>query len=262
VNLPVDWYASTVTPKSSLVYDFNLGFTGTVVAGDVKYVRVYFPGTKATWWDFDITKDLNLTTGWVATHEFYSGKGFELPIGDLTAEMALNSGQVVSFPFTMGVPGSRSATSTYVFNQDDESVAAYPSVSSPAIRRATVSSMSANSSSVVVGFTIHGLHVNNGFIWFFDAGGAFVGGSPYFRDENTGTPASFMGGNAFSNGDGQSNTVTLSAANIMLNGVSISTPLSSIAHCRVVVSGGSQYASQTSGAYTNCDYRAISTLYP
>jgi hypothetical protein len=260
-NTPNDWWSAGAQTKPSLIYNFRIYFSGDIAAADIEHAYVYLPNNNSHW-TLDVESGFNAASQKITDSGFwYSTNVRELPIGTLTAEIKLTSGAVSKFPFTMGIPGSISpGDKNYVYCQEDESLASFPSVSVPAVSRPTVTGISNIGSSISVSFTCNGSNVNNGYIWFFDGNRDYKGFFGYFRDGTSGADSGKLTG-GFHRSDGGSNTITLAATDIVdSNGDAItSTAFASISHCRVIVTDGSQYIA-TNG-YANYDYRAISSMY-
>jgi len=263
-----DWWSATATTKPSLVYHFWIYYSGDISAADISSARVYLPGSTSSYWTIDPSLYFDATNHLVGGNGSYwlTANPKELPIGSLTAKVTLTNGNTASFPFTMGSPGSTLTNNyTYVFSAQDETAASYPLVSTQALERATPTSFTNSGSTISVSFTVNGPSTVafNGFVWLYDANYNYVGVSPYFLDSSTGAISSTLGGTAFNNSSGQSNTVTLTLSNVTNNGTQVSaTQFSGIAHCRVIVQDGVQYGGINGFSYSTYDYRAISAYYP
>jgi hypothetical protein len=264
-NKPEDYWASA-SSAPILAYHFELLYRGDIAATDIEFARVYLPGTTSQWWTIDpldYFDPVGKTIGDMSTSHYSDDNVRELPIGELVAEVALTDGTVSRYAFTMGQPG---ATTTggyaYAYAADDGLSPTYPSLSVPALRRAAVTGLATDTDdgTITVGFTVNGPNANNGYVWLYDSAGDFMGASPWFRDPSTGAYASSVNGGAgFANADGAANTVVLSAPQITADGAAISdAAFAAIAHCRVVLTDGAQYASM---GYGNYDYRSVSSLF-
>jgi hypothetical protein len=268
-NRPLDWYPASATAKPNLVYDFTLALEGNMSAADISSARVYLPNDSGYYWYFNPADDFDAATKRIYGSFRYGGRtvgglleagsGVELPIGMMKAEVKLTNGVASTYSFLMGVPGSTTTNGkSFVYAPDGAYSAAEPSVSASAMGRPTVTSFTGGGPDpLVVTFSLLGSNAHNGWVWFYDGSGAFVGELYPFRARSDGTVTPAMGGGAFNVTTGASNTLTISAANITYNGApASSSQVSSIQDCRVVVCDGAQY--EAADRWTWYDYKAIS----
>jgi hypothetical protein len=266
-NTPADWWSDGA--GIALSYRFWVNFSGDIAANDIASVRVYLPGDSAVFWAMDAANGFDAKDGCIF------GSGFsrsiaqgenvkELPIGTMKAEITLTNKAVSYCYFNTGYPGNLTAAPyTFAFSEDEAS-ADYPGTSAAALRRPSVSQLTNDGASVAVTFAANDARINNGHVWFYDASGKYIGWFGYFREKSSGAVSGKLAGTAFHT-DGTSNTITLSSADILdSNSAAISSSvLASIAKCRVLVTDGTQYSSNSTikNGYVHYDYRAISPLF-
>jgi hypothetical protein len=181
-------------------------------------------------------------------------------VGNLKAKVAFTDGRVSEFPFVMGVPGASSNNGySYVYCLDDKPSALNADVSTAALMRPIATSSVKTASDLTVNFTVKGSNVHNGWIWFYNASGSYIGRSVYFLDASTGTPFGGMNsGGGFSSTDGSVNSVAIAQTDIIDSyGEAITAAaFGDITQAWVVVVDGAQYAGP--GSFADYDYRAIS----
>lgn len=257
---PSDYWQSSVTYKANLVYYFGIHFAGDIQASDVLYARIYLPNNSSSYWTLDLAKGFDAADSEIWGANCYDGDDIKaLPIGTMKAEIKLTDGAVADYSFTMGVPGSKTANGySYAYSKDDEPSPFYAS-STPAIQRPTVNSLTLSGGSTLsISFTVNGDNVHNGWIWLYDSSDTYLGRFSYFLDPANGAVSPRLSGGLFNYSNGGTNTVTLSVADLVdSSGNAMSAAaFSTIAHCRVVVCDGAQYAAP--GRYASFDYRALS----
>lgn len=93
----------------------------------------------------------------------------------------------------------------------------------------------------------------NGYVWFYDSAGTYVGISGYFRNGTNGAPSSIVNSGTAFNIDGSPNNALIGASDITWQA---GQGFDNIAQAVLVVTDGTQYAA--SGRYNAHDYRAYS----
>jgi len=241
-----------------LCYNFYLYYSGNISASSVQYARVYL--SDGTYWTIDPAIYLNATRNYIGGIErcYWNTSVTDLPVYALKAEIKLNNGKDSTYSFTPHIPGSLT-NGSYSYVYAPEAGTGYYSGEAAAVARPVATGIIV-SSNVTVTFTTNDTHVNNGWVWFYDSGDNYLGGFFYFRDSTTGATSSRLNGGSPINKNGTQNTVTVSASDIKdTNGNPLSS-VSGIAHCRVVVTDGSQYEIEGTGHYADYDYESISAM--
>lgn len=260
-NTPSDWWNPSSTIKPALTYDFTLVFEGNLSASDIVSARVYLPNL-TSYWTLD-PSNFNGSTNRLRQSGFYWGNHIhELPIGNLRAEVELSNGTELEYVFTMGIPGHKTNNGmSYVYSADDGILPTYPGVSVAALRRPTISNHSISNSEINITFTVNDENVNNGWIYFYDAAGNYIGWTKYFRDAITGVCLDCLNtGSGFNHGESGDNSAIITNTDIFdADGNAISSSVfSTITQCRLVVVDGAQY--ETSTSYSHYDYISFSGL--
>ncbi len=247
-------YWQTPPPNGQTAfYDFWIHYAGDIAFGDVQYARVYLPD--GHYWT--ISRD---STFFDATNQRIGGYGrwYDntyaniLPIGSLVAEVKLNNG--VDATYTANIPAPASTTAGSYATMHTEDLLSPQATSAPMLKRATVGATNTLTSAtgvISISFSASDPVVSNGYVWFYDAGMAYLGGFFYFRDPSTGSVAPQLSG---ASTDGTTNALTLQASDLHLDA---GASLGQIASFRIVLTDGAQYGLQPSGAL-RADCRSIS----
>jgi hypothetical protein len=239
-------YWTTAPPNGQTAfYDFWIHYSGDIAYSDIQYARVYLPG--GSYWNiatrpqlFDGTK--RVIGGW---NRWYSTQTNFLPIGSLQVEVKLTDGTDAQFTAFIPAPGSTTA-GTYTTMHSEDAISP-PPWSAPMLPRATLGptqTLTAATQTLSVTFSAVDPNVHDGYVWFFDASGAFVGEFMYLVDPSTGLASPRLAGSTLYN-DGTMNTLTVSASDLhFVTGGSFG----QIARFRVVLTDGAQYGLVASGA--------------
>ena len=267
----VAWYIETIAPdrwsdsvvdKPSLSYSFEVYFAEMLDSSDIKTARVYLPNSSSYWdLDPDTTLDTVRNSVGYGVRYWLTANNDELPIGSLRAEIVLNNGTSSQYTFIMGKPGSVSPSSyAWVYSAQEVATPTYPSTSTEALRRPTVTTLSFENGQLKTTFRIRGNNVRNGWIWYYDAGNQYVGRSPYFYNQklDIGT-ATFSKGWFDSQADAENVLICNPNEIIKTNGSGCSlSEMNTISHCRLYVTDGAQY---TGDGVVQYDYRAMSEYF-
>jgi len=224
-------------------YDFWIHYSGDIAYGDIQTARVHAPNGDYWTLNRDATyfSAANRTIG--GWGRWYGSQPNVLPVGPMRAEVTLTDGRVATFWQVIPAPASTGAgSSTSMYSQD---LLSPPPGSTPMIRRAAMgagNTLTAASQTLSIVFSVADPRVYSGFVWLYDAAGAYLGGSLPFRDPWTGSIAPQLGGALHT--DGTANVLTLRPGDLSLDaGVTFA----QIARVRVVLTDGEQYAPQVDG---------------
>ncbi len=258
------WYEENIDPSfwqtpppsgQTAFYDFMIHYAGNITFGDLQYARVYLPNGR--YWT--ISRD---STFFDATNQRIGGWGRwydstyvnVLPIGFLQVEVKLNDG--VDATYTANIPAPASTTAGTYATMHTEDLLSPPTTSAPMVKRATVgptNTLTSATGVISITFSVNDPKIYNGFVWFYDAGKAYLGGFFLFRNPSTGLFASQLAGSTLYT-DGTTNTLTLQAGDLRLNA---GATVSQIASFHIVLTDGAQYGVQASGIL-RYDCRSIS----
>jgi hypothetical protein len=251
----VGWYEENIDPTfwasphpsgQAAFYDFFIHYEGDVAFGDLQSVRIIAPD--GHFWDILRDETFLDTTakvigGW---RRWYGGPAPNLlPLGDMRARVTLVDGRVFEATRTIPAPGSTTAVTSGTMHTED--VAAPPVGSAPMVRRVSMwpgATLDVGAQTLSLAFSTTDPLAHGGWVWVYDAAGAFLGGSVPFRDPFTEVVAPQLGGQFRT--DGSANALVLQAADLRL--VAGAT-FSQIDRVRVVVTDGAQHAALKIGAY-------------
>jgi hypothetical protein len=245
---PSFWPASP--PSGHAHYDFMIHYAGDITFADLQYARVYLPDGR--YWlisansnYFDATN--RVIGGWGRWRDNIEVDA--LPIGPLQVEVKLTNGVVATHTLTVPAPGSTTAGSYTTMHTED--LFSPPASSAPMVERAGIgptNTLTAATGTISLTFSVTDPKVYDGFVWFYDAAGAYLGAFVWFRDPLTGQFASQLAGSTLHT-EGTSNTLTLQAADLRLNA---GATFGQIASFHVVLTDGAQYTQGNSSLRYDC----------
>jgi hypothetical protein len=241
------WYEESIDPSfwttappngQTAYYDFWIRYSGDIAYSDIQYARVYLPN--GTYWNIASRPQLFDATnrrigGW---GRWYSTQTNVLPIGTLQVEVKLTDGSDAQYTAYIPAPGSTTA-GTYT-SMHSEDATSPPPMSAPMLSRATLGAtqtLTASTQTLSVTFSVVDPNVHDGYVWFFDASGAYVGGFFYLVDTSTGLASPRLDGSTLHT-DGTVNTLTVSASDLAF---ATGGSFDQIARFRVVLTDGAQY---------------------
>lgn len=249
---PSFWAASP--PSGHAYYDFMIHYAGDITFADLEYARVYLPDGR--YWLISANSNL-----FDATNRVIGGWGRwrddiqvdALPIGPLQVEVKLTNGAVATHTRTVPAPGSTTAGSFTTMHTED--LLSPPITSAPMVERASVgptNTLTTATGTISLTFSVSDPKVYDGFVWFYDAAGAYLGAFIWFRDPLTGQFAPQLAGSTL-HADGTTNTLTLQAADLQLEpGATVG----QITSFHVVLTDGAQYPQGNS--FLSYDCRSVS----
>ncbi len=253
-NIDLSFWQTPPPGGYTAFYDFWIHYTGNITFADVQYARVYLPN--GHYWTisrdstfFDTT---NQRIGGYG-HWYESANPGVLPIGPLQVEVKLNDGVDATYTANIPAPGSTTAGSYTAMHTED--VLTPPLNSAPMVERATIGStntLTAATGVISITFSVNDPKVYDGFVWFYDAANAYLGGFFYFRNPSTGQVGSQLAG-ATLHTDGTTNTLTLQPGDLQLGAGTI---VGQIASFRIGLTDGAQYPQ--GGSTLRRDCRSIS----
>jgi hypothetical protein len=125
----------------------------------------------------------------------------------------------------------------------------------PAIKRPTVTAHAIDRQAQLVSitFAVNDDRAFNGYVWFYDSTGTYIGLSGYFRNSTSGVLSSIVNSGTTFSVDGSPNSALIGASDLTLQAGQV---FDNIAQAVLVVTDGTQYAA--SGRYSAHDYRAYS----
>jgi hypothetical protein len=249
-SIDSDYFLSP-PPNSRIYISFQIVYEGNIGKDDIETAKVTAPD--GFYWVFDPDwLDLDVQNKVITYSLCYWGAhdGKDLPIGNYTASVDLVNGFSSSMEWAVNAPGSDSTDGkSYVCNEDSTNWASPPADYTRTIALPMINSAVKLVDSVTVSFGIDDSRAYNGYFWFFDVDGYYIGRSETFRDADTGN---FRPGMSFEN-NGNPNNLTIADDEILYLTGHV---FSEITRCVVAITDGMQYTSQ--GRYDNCDYRSIS----
>lgn len=122
-------------------------------------------------------------------------------------------------------------------------------VHTPIIKRA-INVSGSKAESISVSFDLNDPLLFNGYIWFYDIEGSYVGVAGFFRDVETGIISSMINNGSAIYRDGSTNTVIVQPDDIRY---STGKTYDQISFCHIILTDGEQYPE-----FTGYDCRSIS----
>jgi hypothetical protein len=260
----VGWYEENIDPTTwttpppngqAAFFDFIIHYSGEITFSDIEYARVYLPGG-TRWWT--LNKDTRFFDAAAKTIGGF-GRWYDnaqpniLPLGDLLVEVKLTSGAISRY--TRYVPAPASLTADPFSTMYTEDLTPPPAASTPMIKRASLgatNTSTAATQTLSLTFSVNDPRVYNGFVWLYDAAGAYLGGYFYFRDSATDLIRPALGGVLAT--DGTLNTLTLHPTDLTFNA---GATFSQVARFEIVLTDGAQHGLLAGGGHAS-DCRAIS----
>jgi len=237
INLDLQYVGSSLVPSDIAFYKVTAaGTTWTIPVTDTNLI--------------DATGDIQQTLSTTS----YAANASVLPIGTYAFELKLVNGSDLSRSVSFPAPGS-SATNGFAFVYTEDYVGAPPATYARMIRRPVVHSFTNVADTITIAFTENDSLFNNGYVWFFNSSGSFIGNTTYFRDVNAKTVAGIIN-------TGYTLYTDTTAQNVLKLGqqdcyMYAPFTITDIAAVRVVVTDGTQYMSIPDYSY---DCRAVSFL--
>lgn len=261
----VSWVEENIDPSfwqtappngQTAFYDFWIDYTGDIASGDIEYARVYGPGVA---WTINYSSTLfSATNKQIGGYgRWYDGVNPNLlPIGFLQVEVKLNSG--ADARYWIDVPAPASTTAGGYTTMHTEDLLPPPPTSAPMVRRATIgatNTLTPSTQTIRIAFSVDDAKVYDGFVWFYDASGNYLGGFFNFRDPTTGSISARLAGSSLHT-DGTSNTLTLQSTDLQFDA---GASFGQIARFGIGLTDGAQYVPQASGKIRR-DCRSISAI--
>lgn len=270
----VDWVIENIdkdfwtTPESDsrLYYDFWITYQGTLNLSDIRQVRMELPDRSGSYWTLYPSQGSSPAEFVQSASSYVGGYGRwyltdylgTLPLGTLTAVIEYNDGTLVKKTWTSHEPGSLAVpTHAYVTNEDSDETPD-GSTSVKALKRPTVTAASRTSNSVTLNLTLADDRTCNGYLYFYDDDGAYLGRSTPFRDPASGVLSSAFG-SATSLQTSGSNALTLGTGLLVdADGTTPGTFLSRVATVVARITDGAQYVTvDSSYPYGHYDYSGV-----
>lgn len=255
-NIDLSFWQAPPPGGETAFYDFWIHYAGNITFADVQYARVYLPN--GHYWT--ISRD---STFFDATNQRIGGYGLWydsanpglLPIGPLQVEVKLNDGVDATYTATIPAPASTTAGSYTTMHTED--ILTPPPNSAPMVARATVgptNTLTSATGVISITFSVNDPKVYDGFVWFYDANKAYLGGFFYFRNPSNGQVGSQLAGSTL-HVDGTINTLTLQPSDLLLNA---GATVPQIASFGIGLTDGAQYPQGSSTLRRDC--RSVSAL--
>jgi hypothetical protein len=254
---PSFWQTAPPNGQTAL-YDFWIDYTGDIAFDDIQYARVYIYSSGRYWTINRSSAFFNATSKQIGGY----GRWFDdanpnlLPIGFLQVEVRLNSG--ADARYWIDVPAPASTTAGGYTTMHTEDLLSPPPTSAPMVRRATIgaaNTLTSSTQTIRIAFSVDDAKVYDGFVWFYDASGNYLGGFFNFRDPTTGSISARLAGSSLHT-DGTSNTLTLQATDLQFD---TGASFGQIARFGIGLTDGAQYGPQASGNLRR-DCRSISAI--
>ena len=257
-NIDPTWWSSA--QNHSAYFNIEVTFEDeSLTVSDFESITFYSPDDKS--WSFEgddlaayFDEDSSRFGLWERCWSSQWSDGDSILLGDYTVVAILTNGEESSKNLYIPAPGKTSAgTSNTAYTEDY--IGSISTNLTPLPQRAGSVSASYDGIDFSVNFSINDSMIYNGYFWFYNATGDFIGGSSatYFRDYGDGTIDGNVNGGSALYVDGTDNVVTYTAADDILNsGYS----LEDISSVSVVLTDGAQYANQE----YSYDCRSISSM--
>jgi hypothetical protein len=249
-NAPADYNSGRLTLDISLYYS-----GASLQPADISSLKITISDMT---WDISVGSSNFIDSLHVIRFGIFStalsDNASVLPIGSFTFDLELSNGFTVSKTVVFPAPGSLSVDG-YSFIYTEDYSAGVPNTFAKMIQRPIPNSISKNNDTIKISFTCDDKLFYNGYIWFFNSAGKYVGLSSYFRNNATKALSNTINNGSVLYSDGMTqNVLTLSQQNC-----SIYSPFSfnDIYSMRIVITDGIQYKDSSGHTY---DCRAISTL--
>jgi hypothetical protein len=251
-NVDNSYWSSAPSNNQHLFYRFWIEFSGTLTASDISSAGIY-PANKGYHWSFTPSSDFDSASNSLISGYYYDGDNSDaLPLGTMEMRVVLADGKTLTQTIVTTPPGTSTVNASTVIRSED----VLATIGVAALSRPTALSETTSGSNLTLHFTLSDSRIHNGYIWFYDNSGNYVGRSAYFLDKDNGVANSGL-----NSGLG----ITTQGANAYTTGGSDITyasgmGFSQIRKFSVVVFDGSQYIPQGNGHYADWDHRAVSEI--
>ena len=177
-----------------------------------------------------------------------------LPIDSFFFNTTLNNGASTSKAISIFAPGMTSANGNkFTYSQDYSG--SVPVTFVQTIRRPTVDSCYLSNNSILIKFKINDSLFYNGFVWFYNSSGTYIGGTSFFRNLFLKTLSQFINSGSTLYSDSLNDNLAVIGTQDCVFGQPYS--FKDIYSVRVVTTDGRQYQSVPNSGYS---YRSVSPL--
>jgi hypothetical protein len=175
-----------------------------------------------------------------------------MPIGSYGFELKLTDGTDVSQTIVFPAPGS-SSTNGYSFIYTEDYTGGTTGSFARMIRRPTFNSVTKVNDTITATFTNSDTLFYNGYIWFYNSSGSYIGGLPWFRNITTKALSNVINKGVTIYSDGMThNVVKFTQQNCVIYSPA---SFNDIYSMRIIVTDGIQYQNNPGRSY---DCRAVS----
>jgi len=239
-----------------LIIEITLHYSGASLhPNEISYFKMT---TSANTWTIPITSTNLLDSlseirqGLYSTS--FSPNASVLPIGSYGFELKLTDGFDASKTVDFPAPGSL-VTNGYNFIYTEDYSGGVPSTFVKMVRRPISNSVTKTNDSITIAFTSNDTLFYNGYVWFYNSSGNYIGVSSWFRNIATKALSSTINSGLAIYSDGVTkNVVKLSQQTCTIYSPSSFNDIYSV---RVVITDGIQYKDSPNISY---DCRAVSLL--